>query len=84
MNKVDAVVVKRYSADSCPNCDQPLFMIRQDIELGAVFTVDLDTKRIITVQNRSHGIEYQTEVVDDMATGHWVPTDVLMSGGNRL
>jgi hypothetical protein len=79
---VDAVVVRRFIGTECPACGGTLFALADPIFLGTVLRVDLSSRQVQRL--RSHGVEFDCEVVSLVGMKGWIPTELLMRGGRSL
>ena len=87
MQIVEATLVKRYVDEVCKNCGISLMEMRDEVQLGKIYRVDLDSRKRIRAFNVEHGVWWETEYVQDVGVGplrEMIPTQMLMRNGMAL
>jgi len=85
MPVVEATLVKRYVDQRCPSCGLMLMEMKDEIQLGKVYRVKLETREVKKMFNVEHGVPWQAEMVEDADhPGEWLPTSLLMRNGSAL
>ena len=86
---VEATLVKRYVDQVHEPCGMPLMEMNDDVPLGKIYRVDLDSRSVVTFSNLEHGVKWACECVKDVDAVKrgelgWLPTQMLMRNGMAL
>jgi len=83
---VEATLVRRYVREVCPGCGLSLRELKDDVQLGKVYKVDLSQRQVKTFINTEHGVKWSCESVPEVGTDpvEWMPTEMLMRNGMAL
>lgn len=82
---VEATLVKRYVDQVHEECGMPLMEMNDDIPLGKIYRVKLETREVKEMYNVDHDVTWKCEMVQDADhPNEWLPTEILMRNGMAL
>lgn len=67
---VTAKLIKKETANG-------LMSFKDDVPLGKIYKVDLDTRMVKTCYNLDKGNFWELEMIEDVENGGWLPTELL-------
>lgn len=74
MSIVVATIVKRKSDDG-------LIELQPDVELGKKFKVELNSRRVVVLENLEFGKLHRKEIIDTYPYNGWLPLELIELGG---